>query len=242
MNQNKVLALVLAAGKGARMKSNIPKPLNLVFGKPIISWIINSFKKNHIDVALIINPLDKDFFIKYSKDVNFIYQSNPLGTGHAVKQAKDMISKYNYTFVFVGDSPFVGYQIILKMYNSHIKNNSDCTILSSLFINKKFPYARVIRDGKNIVKFVEEKDANEIEYKENELFCSHYLFKSKILLKFLNYLKSHKNNNEIYFTDILNELLLKEKKIHSIIINDWIRLVGLNTKEDINWIESQNII
>ena len=242
MNQNKVLALVLAAGRGTRMGSNIPKPLNLVFGKPIISWIISSFKKNNIDIALIINPKDKFFFSKFDKDVHFIFQDNPNGTGHAVKQAVDIISKYNHTFIFVGDSPFVNHKLIIQMYNSHMNNNSDCTIISSLFINRKFPYARVVRKKKNIVKVVEEKDANELEYKLNELFGSHYLFKSKILLEFLDYLKPHKDNDEIYLTDILNELLEKRKKINSIIIDDWVRLVGLNTKEDIAWVESKNIV
>ncbi len=69
-----------------------------------------------------------------------------------------------------------------------------------------------------------------------------YLFKSKILLEFLDYLKPHKDNDEIYLTDILNELLAKRKKINSIIIDDWVRLVGLNTKEDIAWVESKNIV
>ena len=59
MNQNKSLALVLAAGRGTRMKSEVPKPLSLVYNKPIISWIIESFKKNNIDICLIINPILK---------------------------------------------------------------------------------------------------------------------------------------------------------------------------------------
>ena len=62
------------------------------------------------------------------------------------------------------------------------------------------------------------------------------------LLEFLDYLKPHKDNDEIYLTDILNELLAKRKKINSIIIDDWVRLVGLNTKEDIAWVESINIV
>jgi len=88
MNQNKALALILAAGKGTRMKSKIPKPLNLVYNKPIVSWIINFFKKENIDVGLIINPKDKEYFKDYKNSVNFIYQENPNGTGHAVIQAK----------------------------------------------------------------------------------------------------------------------------------------------------------
>lgn len=241
MNQNKALALILAAGKGTRMKSKIPKPLNLVYNKPIVSWIINFFKKENIDVGLIINPKDKEYFKDYKNSVDFIYQENPKGTGHAVIQAKKNILNYDHAFVFVGDSPFVDNKIISKMYTSHLMNNSDCTILSSIFSKKKFPYARIIRENNTITKFVEEKDANNLELKINELFCSHYLFKSKILLEFLDYLNPHKKNNELYLTDILNHLILHKKNINSIIIKDWKRLIGLNTREDIYWIESQKI-
>jgi len=242
MNLNKTLVLILAAGRGSRMKTSIPKPLNLVYERPIISWIIDSFKENNIDIALIINPSDNKYFYSYRNDVEFIYQSSPLGTGHAVKQAINLIPKYNHIFIFVGDSPFVSKKIISRMYDSHQINKSDCTILSSLFLEKKFPYSRIVRNGKSIIKIVEEKDANKMELKIKELFCSHYLFESKILLEFINYLIPHNNNNEVYLTDILNELLLRGKNINSIIIKDWKRLVGLNTKEDIAWIESQNII
>ena len=242
MNQNKSLALVLAAGKGTRMNSEIPKPLSLVYGKPIISWIIESFKKNKIDICLIINPRDKKIFKNYHNDVRFVYQNNPKGTGHAVIQAIEIIKNYSNIFIFVGDSPFIGSNIIFKMINSHSYNNSDCTILSGIFNEKKFPYARVIRKNKSITKFVEEKDTNDSEFQVNELFCSHYLFKSKILLKFLKYLKPDNKNSEIYLTDILNHLIKNNKSINSIIIKDWMHLVGLNTKEDISWIESQKIV
>ena len=153
MNQNKALALILAAGKGTRMKSKIPKPLNLVYNKPIVSWIINFFKKENIDVGLIINPKDKEYFKDYKNSVDFIYQENPNGTGHAVIQAKKNILNYDYTFVFVGDSPFVDNKIISKMYTSHLMNNSDCTILSSIFSKKKFPYARIIRENNTITNY-----------------------------------------------------------------------------------------
>tara|TARA_B100001175_G_scaffold314008_1_gene322571 strand:+ start:268 stop:996 length:729 start_codon:yes stop_codon:yes gene_type:complete len=241
MNHNKVLALILAAGRGTRMKSEIPKPLNLVYNRPIISWIINSFKKENIDIGLIINPKDRNHFEDYKNQVNFIYQNHPRGTGHAVIQAKKTIIKYNRTFVFVGDSPFVSNDIISKMYNSHLQNKSYCTILSSNFIEKKFPYARIIRKNESIIKVIEQKDATNLELQIDELFCSHYLFESRVLLDYLNYLKPHENNKEIYLTDILNHIISNKKNINSIIIKDWKCLVGLNTKKDIAWIESQKI-
>ena len=242
MNQTKILALILAAGKGTRMKSNIPKCLNPVFKKPILSWLLDAFRKNHIDLGIIINPLDKKYYLKYKDKVNFIYQNEPLGTGHAVQQAKKEIYQYDQVFVFVGDSPFVNHNILKKMLDDHKSNLSDCTILTSLFNEKKFPYARVIRTNGRISRIVEEKDASETELESFELFGSHYLFRANILLEFLDLLKPDKDNNEIYLTEILNHLIVKNKKINSLIIEDWRKLIGLNTKEDISWIESQKII
>ena len=243
MNQNSSLVIILAAGKGTRMAQAIPKPLVPVFKKPIISWIIDSFKNNNIDISLVINPIHQTFFNNYKHSVNFIYQKEQKGTGHAVIQASEIIKKYNQVYVFVGDSPFVESNIISKMFNQHISNNSDVTILSSNFKNKKFPYARIVRDNnKSIVKIVEEIDASNKELQINELFCSHYLFKSKILSDYLIRLKENPKNGEIYLTDILNDLILDKKNLGSLIVEDWRRLVGLNSKKDIEWVESQNMI
>ena len=242
MNQNNSLALILAAGQGTRMKSNTPKPLMEVNGHPMIFWLINDFKKNNIDVTLIINPSDEAIFKEKINNVNFVFQKNPKGTGHAVIQAKNNFKNYKYIYVFVGDCPFVGSKNIAMMYEEHIKTHSDLTILSSFFENKKFPYARIIRDEKdNIIECIEEIDADINQKKIKELFCSHYLFNSDILENYLNKLIPNSKNQEVYLTDIINELIKDKKDINSIVVNDWVRLVGLNTKEDIEWIESQKI-
>jgi len=243
MSLNKSLAIILAAGKGTRMNQEIPKPLVPVFQKPIISWIIDSFFKNNVDVAIVINPKHQIFFNLYKNSVDFVYQNEQKGTGHAVIQASKIIKDYNQVYVFVGDSPFVEANIISKMFQKHINKNSDVTILSSNFEEKQFPYARIVRDNnQNIKKIVEEIDASDSELQIRELFCSHYLFKSKVLTDYLTRLKKNSKTGEIYFTDILNELIKDKKKIGSFIISDWKRLVGLNTKEDIEWVESQKMI
>ena len=243
MNQSNSLAIILAAGKGTRMNQKVPKPLVKVYQRPIISWIIDSFKINNIDIAVIINPKQESFFEEYNNEAKFVYQKNQRGTGHAVMQASNIIKHYKYVYVFVGDSPFVGQEIIASMYHEHISTNSDVTILSSIFKDKKLPYARIIRDNKkNVKKIIEEIDANNEELKINELFCSHYLFKSKILNNYLLRLKANSKTKEIYFTDILNEMIIDNKNINSIIISDWKKLVGLNTKEDLEWVESQKMI
>ena len=243
MNQSSSLAIVLAAGKGTRMNQEIPKPLVPINGKPIISWIVKSFADNDIDTALVVNPKDKKYFKSFDKDVGLVFQEKQKGTGHAVLQALELILKYRYIYVFVGDSPFIGSDIILDLYDEHTKSNSDVTILTSIFDNKKFPYARIIRNSKkDIIKVVEELSANEKEKKIDELFGSHYLFKSKILIKYLTQLEPNKVNGEIYFTDILNVVIADDLKVKSLKITDWRKLVGLNSMEDIKWAESQKIL
>ena len=97
-------------------------------------------------------------------------------------------------------------------------------------------------NNKNVVKIVEEIDANDKELQINELFCSHYLFKSKVLSNFLNQLKQNSKTGEIYLTDILNHIIVDKKNIGSIIVDDWKELVGLNSIEDIKWAELQKMI
>ena len=243
MVQSNSIAIILAAGRGTRMKTACPKPLIKVNNKPIVSWLINDFKHNNIDIALVINPVDEQFFNRYKDEAEFIFQKDPKGTGHAVLQAQHIIKQYKYVFVFVGDCPFVGSKNISIMKDIHIDNNSDMTILSSIFTEKKFPYARIIRDEREeIIKCVEEIDAKAEQKNIKELFCSHYIFKSEILGKYLNELKHNSKTGEIYFTDIVNKLINHKKNISSLIVNDWKRLVGLNTKEDLKWMESQNMI
>lgn len=243
MNQSSSLAIVLAAGKGTRMNQKIPKPLVPISGNPIILWIVKSFADNDIDTAIVINPKDKKFFKSFDKDVKLVFQEKQKGTGHAVLQALKLISLYKYTYVFVGDSPFIGADIISDLYTEHIKSNSDITILTSVFNDKKFPYARIVRNSKtDIIKVVEEISANEQEKQVDELFGSHYLFKSKILIKYLTQLKPNKINGEVYLTDILNEIIADDLNIKSLKITDWRKLVGLNSMKDIEWAESQKIL
>ncbi len=243
MIQNNSLAIILAAGKGTRMKQSVPKPLVKVFQKPIVSWIIDSFKKNNVDIGLVINPIHQKFFNQFKQSVSFIYQKEQKGTGHAVVQASDKIKDYDQVYVFVGDSPFIKMETISKMFNQHTLKNNDVTILSSIFEERKFPYARIVRDNNNnLVKIVEEIDASDKELQINELFCSHYLFKSKILSDYLNQLKQNSKTGEIYLTDILNHIIVDKKNIGSIIVDDWKELVGLNSKQDIKWAELQKKI
>ena len=97
-------------------------------------------------------------------------------------------------------------------------------------------------DNGDINKVGEEIDATKHEHDIKELFCSHYLFKSNVLSDYILELKENPKTREIYFTDILNKLITDDKIVDSLIINNWKKLVGLNTTGDIEWAESQKMI
>jgi len=242
MQHSSIVAVILAAGRGRRMNSSIPKPLVKVKNKPILSWIIDSFNKSNIDSVIVVNPNDKDYFKPFETKIPLIYQDHPKGTGHALQQAYDVIDQYDLVFAFVGDSPFVDSKIIDKMYKYHINQSADCTILSAEF-SKPFPYARIIRSAdSSVIGCVEEKNASLKQRTIKELFCSHYLFNSSIIQKYIMNIEPDSDNQEIYLTDIINILIKNKKKVSVLKVKNWKRLVGLNTKEDVDWIESQDII
>tara|TARA_A100001011_G_scaffold400793_1_gene518935 strand:+ start:2519 stop:3247 length:729 start_codon:yes stop_codon:yes gene_type:complete len=241
LKTNNVLAVVLAAGRGSRMKVDIPKQLVEVRMRPILTWIVDDFKSNSIDVALVINPDEENHFKDFKDIAHFVYQAVPKGTGHALIQALEIIKQYELVYVFVGDSPFVGQSTIKKMLEAHIKDSADCTIVSSDF-KKSFPYARVLRsDNGRVLGCIEEKNANTFQKNIKELFCSHYLFNSSIIQKYIFKIDPDSDNQEIYLTDIINLLVQDRKKISVLKVDNWRRLVGLNTKEDVDWIESQDL-
>ncbi len=233
------IGIILAAGKGTRMKSNIPKPVVPLNGKPLVKYIIESLQKADIQkVALVVGY--KAEVVKETLGDKFIYieQKEQKGTGHAIMQAKDVIEwRGKNVLVFVGDSPLIKARTIRKLLDHHIKTKADCTFLTSDF-KMDLPYGRVVRDAKgNLLKCVEEKNANEEELKIRELLSSHFVFKGDSLFKFIHDLKPDPDNNEYYLTEILEIFIKNGLQVETLIIDNYEELVGLNSPEDLAWAE-----
>jgi bifunctional N-acetylglucosamine-1-phosphate-uridyltransferase/glucosamine-1-phosphate-acetyltransferase GlmU-like protein len=233
-------ALILAAGKGTRMKTDLPKPLVAVNKKPIVEYITDAFEAAGInDIGIIVGYKAGLIKSALKPGYTFIDQPDQKGTAHAVRCAEKVIDwKGNDVFVFVGDSPLITSGSIRELLRHHRKTNADCTLLTSDF-KMKLPYARIVRDksGK-LLKFVEEKNANAEELKITELLSSHFLFKGDSLFGFLDQIKPDAKNGEYYLTDIINIFLEKEMRVETLSIPDYEELVGLNTPEDVSWAEN----
>jgi bifunctional N-acetylglucosamine-1-phosphate-uridyltransferase/glucosamine-1-phosphate-acetyltransferase GlmU-like protein len=233
------VALILAAGKGTRMRSILPKPLVPFFGAPIVSHLVTAFHQAGIpDVHLVIGHEAELVKNTIGTSVGYVYQLEQKGTGHAVFQAQNLLDwKGKSLFVFVGDSPLISPESIRALEKTHTESKAACTFLTAHF-DIDLPYARVIKDAKGkLTACVEELDATDEQKKIKELLSSHFIFNADLLFEYLPKIQPHPRNGEYYLTDIIGLFLNDGLKVETLAIDDYRQLVGLNTPEDISWAE-----
>jgi bifunctional N-acetylglucosamine-1-phosphate-uridyltransferase/glucosamine-1-phosphate-acetyltransferase GlmU-like protein len=234
------IAIILAAGKGTRMRSELPKPIVPFHGEPIVLHLINSFKQAGVkDICLIIGYGGDEVRQTIGNGVQYVYQKEQKGTAHAVEQTRYARNwQDENVFVFVGDSPLISADTISRLESHHQETNASCTFLTAHF-PVKLPYARVIKNEKGeVLACVEEKNATAEQLLIDELLSSHFIFKSKDLFLYLDKIKPDKDNQELYLTDIIGIFLKEKMKVETLSIANYQELVGLNTPEDIQWAEA----
>lgn len=233
------IGLILAAGKGTRMKSDLPKPVVPLKEKPIVKYIIDSFTSAGVEeVALVVGYKSEVLKEVLGPKYKYIEQKEQKGTGHAIMQARDGIDwKGKEVFIFVGDSPLIKPETVKRLLKHHQETGAHCTFLTSDF-KMDLPYARIIRDEQgNLIKCVEEKNARSEELKIRELLSSHFVFKADSLFNYIFEIDPDPDNGEYYLTDILEIFLKNSLKVEILKIDDYTELVGLNTPEDLAWAE-----
>ena len=238
-NNSSYLAIILAAGKGTRLDTNIPKPLYKINNLPIIDHLINTFSFfSNIDVLTVVGH-QKDKLTEHIGDRSFyVVQQDQNGTGGAVKASLDFIKKHQNVFVFVGDSPFVHKDYIEKMMLSHKETDADCSFLYSEF-PFDLPYARLFfNKNKKLEKLIEFCDLNNKDKDVVSFFTSHYLFKSQFLLNQINNLGLNSATGECNLTEIINICIENKNMINPILIKEFWNLMGINTLDDIKRINS----
>lgn len=234
MSNSRYLAVILAAGKGTRLKSNAPKPMYKVMGKPMIDHIVSTVESfNDIDILVVVG-YKKEAIIKHiNQRAEYVHQRELNGTGHALLECRHHIKKYNDIFVFMGDSPLISKDMINQMISEHSSNQSDCTFLYSSY-PMDLPYAHLIFNSEGHLEYlVEDCNADENEKLVKELFTSQYLFKSSALYDNLQHLKEDNNTGEIYLTEIINTFINKRLSVSPVFIADYWKLIGINSYEDI---------
>lgn len=225
-------AIVLAAGKGTRMKTNLPKCAFPVLKKPMISYIVDNVTKAKIDETIVIVGYKKAIIEEIYKGKT-VYQEKQLGTADAVKMAVPLLEE-GICIILPGDAPLLDDKIIKKMIDEHIKLNNEITV-GAMNREDPFGYGRIIVNSNSIERIVEEKDATEMERKIKLVNTGLIVVNNKLLKDVIMKVKNDNIKKEYYLTDIVE--LAKGNKIGYCVLNGNQKLVGINTLEMLNKVE-----
>ena len=227
-------ALILAAGQGTRIKSDLPKVLHKVCGKEMVNHVIDTLRKAEIeDVNVIIGKGAELVKEKTnSRNVSYSLQTEQLGTGHAVKSAIEFLSgKKGTVAVFCGDAPLITEETIGRLFKEHINKGNSTTLLTSI-LDDATGYGRIIRDGEEVLKIVEHKDCNEEELKVNEMNAGVYCFDIENLLSSLEKLSNNNAQGEYYLTDVIGIQKSEGKKVGAVVV-DYEETIGVNSRRQL---------
>ena len=230
----KLKTLILAAGKGTRMKSELPKVIHEVNVIPMISKIIKVLEVLKPEENILILGHKKEEVLKVvGEDADYVVQTEQLGTGHAVLQAKDKLKDYDGdVMVLCGDTPLLREETLEELYKFHRDTDSVTTILTSIYDNP-FGYGRIVKENGLVKAIVEEKEADAEIKKIKEVNAGVYCFKGRELFDALSKITNNNEKGEYYLTDVIGIQVGEGKKVQSFVLNDNIEILGVNSKVEL---------
>lgn len=236
MNNAEFRAVILAAGKGTRMKSDSPKVLHEIEGKPMLSYVLDAAAGAGAKKIIVIIGHQAQSVRERFADCEcvFVKQEPQLGTGHAVLQAKKELNDYNgLTLILCGDVPLLKPETINNLIKVHVKTDSCLTVLTTI-VPDAHGYGRIVKDKKgDIEKIVEQLEATEEEKKISEINTGIYCVNTPFLLSALEKIDNKNNKQEYYLTDIVEIARRERRKAHACVTEDYIEVMGINTPDEL---------
>ena len=237
MKEKKFCALILAAGKGTRMKSDKAKVLHELNGRPLLYYSLVAAKKAGAEKIVAVIGHQADIVRKEFADSGciFVEQNPQLGTGHAVLQAKDVLADYKgLTVILCGDVPLLKPATIKSLVDNHVDAKAVVSVLTTI-PPPPHAYGRIVKDDKgNVLKIVEHKDATEDEKKIGEINTGIYCVDTKFLFHALGKVTNNNQQGEYYLTDIVEIAVREGQKVKSFIVSDYVEVMGINTLEELD--------
>lgn len=227
-----IASVILAAGKGTRMKSKLPKVLHCVCGEPMLGHVIHA--ANQADVArniVVVGHGAEEVKEIIGQGVEYVNQLEQLGTGHAVMQAEPLLSNFDGSILILcGDTPLIEAETLKRIVGDHVKKGNAVTVLTA-DMEDPTGYGRVIRDDTGQVEaIVEHKDADSDQLAISEINTGIYCFQAAKLFASLKEISPANAQGEYYLTDVLAILKKKGDKVGAVKVKDALETMGINNR------------
>lgn len=227
-----LVTVILAAGKGTRMKSALPKVLHRVGGKSMVQHVLDAAKEAGAKRNVVVVGFGSEMVkAELGDQAEIVVQEEQLGTGHAVRQAEKLLAEENGTvMVLCGDTPLLTGELLQKLYQAHGEAQAKATVLTAVMPDAT-GYGRIVRaaDG-SVERIVEHKDATEEERKIREVNSGIYCFAAKELFAALREVNCDNAQGEYYLPDVLDILRRKGEKIWAVAADDYEMTLGINSR------------
>ena len=233
-------AVILAAGKGTRMKSKLPKVLHKVGGHPMLEHVMDAAEAAGCRDNVVVIGHGAELVRELVGDrARIALQAEQLGTGHAVLQAADTLKDFTGTvMILCGDTPLLEADELEKFYAEHVKSGAAATVMSAL-MDDPFGYGRILRDANgDVAGIVEQKDASEEQKQIKEINTGNYCVEAPLLFEVLRTLGNNNAQGEYYLTDVLAKLRAMGKKVGGVITADSEMIMGVNSRRQLAEAES----
>lgn len=231
-----IKSIILAAGKGTRMKSETPKVLHTIFDKTLLGYVIDAVNNTQeVDENFVIvgHQAERvENFVKSNyENSKTVLQSPQLGTGHAVSMVLPYLKDFSgEVIILCGDTPLITAETLKKFINAHHSNKSDLTVMSAIFENPT-NYGRIVRNSDGTLNsIVEEKDANLEQKLIKEINAGIYCLNWTKIKNSFSELKSNNAQGEYYLTDIIKWANEHSLKVDAYILQNNEEIFGINSK------------
>jgi UDP-N-acetylglucosamine diphosphorylase/glucosamine-1-phosphate N-acetyltransferase len=234
--------IILAAGKGTRMKSDLAKVAHPILGRPMVDYVLDAAQKIGSDHTYLVIGHQADRIREMTREYNVIYveQKEQLGTGHAVMMVKPLLrSNEGTTVILCGDVPLLKVATINELLEQHRQGGNSATILTIKLRDPKH-YGRIIREKNgDVQKIVEYRDATGAERAVNEINTGIYAFATADLFSAIDLLRPENDQKEYYLTDVIEILKKQAKKIGAFLTDNELEVHGINDVNDLERAETE---